>query len=134
MIVVDASAIVAILLNEPEAAAFSARLSTTTGGRAMSAVNYWEVLAKAEVTRGETGRQEAENLLQAFGVEIVMADAEQTRLAIDAFIRFGRRTPAGLNLGDCFAYALAKTHGDGALLYKGDDFTRTDLRSALKEA
>ncbi|MFT4253406.1 MAG: type II toxin-antitoxin system VapC family toxin [Caulobacter sp.] len=134
MIVVDASAIVAILLNEPEADAFSARLATTTDGRVMSAVNYWEVLAKAEVTRGETGRQEAEYLLQAFGIEIVMADAEQTRLAIDAFIRFGRRTPAGLNLGDCFAYALARTHGDGALLYKGDDFARTDLRLALKEA
>ncbi|WP_208866820.1 type II toxin-antitoxin system VapC family toxin [Caulobacter radicis] len=134
MIAVDASAIVAILLGEPEAAAFTARLHAEQDGRMMSAVNYWEVLAKAEVSRGETGRQEAEHLLQALRIEIGPADAEQTRLAIEAFVRFGRHTPAKLNLGDCFAYALATTHGGGALLYKGDDFARTDLRSALKEA
>lgn len=92
------------------------------------------MLAKAEVSRGETGRQEAEHLLQALRIEIHPADAEQTRLAIEAFVRFGRHTPAKLNLGDCFAYALAATHGGGALLYKGEDFARTDLKSELKEA
>ena len=100
----------------------------------MSAVNYWEVLARAEVSGAEAGRLQAESLLQALHIQILPADAEQTRLAIDAFVRFGRRTPAGLNLGDCFAYALAKTHGGGALLYKGDDFPRTDIRSALPAA
>ncbi|KSB89231.1 hypothetical protein AS593_08370 [Caulobacter vibrioides] len=134
MIVVDASAIVAMLLGEPEAAAFAARLHSERNGRVMSAVNYWEVLAKAEVSRGETGRREAEHLLQALRIEIHPADAEQTRLAIEAFVRFGRHTPAKLNLGDCFAYALATTHGGGALLYKGEDFASTDLRSGLKEA
>ncbi|MDG2527672.1 type II toxin-antitoxin system VapC family toxin [Caulobacter endophyticus] len=134
MIVVDASAIVAILLGEPEAVEFAARLHVEQDGHAMSAVNYWEMLAKAEVSRGEIGRREAEHLLRALRIEIHPADAEQVRLAIEAFVRFGRHTPAKLNLGDCFAYALAVTHGGGALLYKGDDFARTDLRSAVKEA
>ncbi len=134
MIVVDASAIVAILLAEPEAANFTERLRQGKDGRVMSAVNYWEVLARAESAAAEAGRIEAERLLQDLHIQIVPADAEQSRLAIDAFIRFGRRTPAGLNLGDCFAYALAKTHGDGALLYKGDDFPRTDIRSATPAA
>ncbi|PVM94028.1 VapC toxin family PIN domain ribonuclease [Caulobacter endophyticus] len=131
--VVDASAIVAILLGEPEAVDFTARLRDEPGDRLMSSVNYWETLARAEVAKGEIGRLEAESLLKALRIKIMPVDAADTRLAIDAFIRFGRRTPAGLNLGDCFAYALAATHG-GALLYKGDDFSRTDLRSALNEA
>jgi len=134
LIVVDASAVVAILLGEPEAADFTARLRDEPNQRVISSVNYWEVLARAEVAKGEIGRLEAESLLQALRIEVLPVDAALTRLAIEAFVRFGRRTPAKLNLGDCFAYALARTHGDGALLYKGDDFARTDLRSALKEA
>jgi ribonuclease VapC len=89
------------------------------------------VLARAESSAAGAGRLQAEDLLQALHIQIIPADAEQSRLAIEAFIRFGRRTPAGLNLGDCFAYALAKSHGDGALLYKGDDFPRTDILNAL---
>jgi len=65
------------------------------------------------------------------GVEIAPIDAEQTRIAIAARLRFGRGI---LNMGDCFAYALARTRGDGALLYKGEDFIRTDIASALPAA
>ena len=65
----------------------------------------------------------------AFGVEIATIDAVMARAAADAFARFGRRTPAALNLGDCFAYALAQAHA-APLLFKGDDFARTDVIAA----
>lgn len=70
-------------------------------------------------------------MIRAFEIQIIDIDIEQTRAAADAFALYGGRTPAGLNLGDCFAYALAKTHGDGALLYKGADFAQTDLVAAV---
>lgn len=130
MMIVDASAIIAILLGEPEQEAFKAALKAAPS-KAMSAINFWEVLVRAHGLSGPAGREQAEALVRAFGIEIVGVDVEQTRAAADAFARYGRRTPAALNLGDCFAYTLAKTHGDGILLYKGDDFRRTDIKSAL---
>lgn len=133
MMIVDASAIVAILLGEPEQEAFKAVLKAAPS-KAMSAINFWEVLVRAHGLSGSAGREQAEALIRAFEIEIIGIDIEQTRAAADAFARYGRRTPAALNLGDCFAYALAKTHGGGALLYKGDDFTRTDIASALPAA
>lgn len=128
MITVDASAIFAILLDEPERADFEAALAREGG--VMSAVNYWEVLVRAKKAAGDRGKQVAEMLVERLGVEVRPADAKEARNAADAFDRFGRGTPAGLNLGDCFAYALADKEGDG-LLFKGNDFSKTDIKPAL---
>lgn len=128
MIAVDASAIVAILLAEPEADDFQERL-LAAGGGAMSPVNYWEVLVRAQRHGGEAGRAVAEDLMSALGVEVRPCEAHDARAAADAFARFGKSSPAHLNLGDCFAYVLAMKEGEG-LLFKGDDFPRTDVPAA----
>lgn len=99
-------------------------------GGVMSAVNYWEVLVRARAGRGPDGRALAEALLAEMNIAVVAVDADEARAAADAFGRYGKRSAAGLNLGDCFAYALAAREGDG-LLFKGDDFTKTDVVSAL---
>lgn len=128
MIVVDASAILAILLEEPEGPTFEALL-LRSGGGLMSPVNHWEVLVRARNARGDIGYAAAEALLSGLGVEIAELSAEHSRSAAEAHARFGRATPAKLNLGDCFAYALALEQGQG-LLFKGDDFPKTDIASA----
>lgn len=125
MIVVDASAILAIVLGESDGPAIKAFV-LKAGPGVMSAVNHWEVLAKAYAVGGPSGRQEAEFVMAQLQVRVVPVDAETSRAAADAFARFGRRTPAGLNLGDCFAYALAAAEGDG-LVCKGEDFPKTDI-------
>ena len=78
--------------------------------------------------------RDLDELLRTAGVRCVAVDDDQARLARDAFARFGKgRSPAGLNYGDCFAYALAKATGE-PLLYKGNDFTHTDITPALPPA
>lgn len=129
MIVVDASALVAILLAEADASSFE-QVLLKAGQAIISPVNHWELLVRAYANGGDAGRREAEQLLIDFNISIGQIDAAISRAADAAFARFGRRTPAGLNLGDCFAYALAQSEGDG-LLYKGEDFARTDIVSAL---
>jgi ribonuclease VapC len=129
VIVVDASAILAILLKEPDAEVFR-EILLRRGGGVISPVNHWEVLTRARSARGETGRRAAEILMAGLGVEVGEISGRHSRLAADAAERFGRATPARLNLGDCFAYALAATEGDG-LLFKGDDLSRTDVKAAL---
>lgn len=127
MIVVDASAVLAILVDEPEGASFRTAL---TSGAVISAVNYWEVLARAHSDAGKAGAARAEALIQELGLDIAEVSARDSRSAYEAFIQFGKGQGGPLNLGDCFAYALAQREGDG-LLYKGDDFPRTDVASAL---
>jgi ribonuclease VapC len=126
MIAVDASALLAIFFGEREAEDFRAIIQDAGGG-AMSPVNLWEALVRAEAVQGEMGRLELERLVDLLNIGIVPATETQAVAAADAFRRFGKRTPVGLNLGDCFAYALASELGDG-LLYKGDDFPKTDIR------
>jgi ribonuclease VapC len=128
VIVVDASAVLAILLREPESQAFSVRLLQARGAL-ISPVNYWEVMVRARAEAGDTGVAEAEALLAVFNVQIAQIDPIQAQTAIEASVRFGKSTPAKLNLGDCFAYALAKREGDG-LLFKGNDFPQTDIAAA----
>jgi ribonuclease VapC len=128
--VIDASALVTILLRESEWDRFLGAI-LRTGGGVISPVNAWETFIRTAHLRDETGRFDAERLMARLGVEITPTDAEQTRIAVEARLRFGRGV---LNMGDCFAYALAKTHGDGVLLYKGEDFTRTDIVNALPAA
>ncbi|WP_376961111.1 type II toxin-antitoxin system VapC family toxin [Azospirillum sp. A26] len=128
--VVDTSALVAILKAEPEAAVFLAKLATATVCR-LSAANFVE--AGLIANRDPTGahREALEDLLKEFDIRIEPVGERQARIALDAFRRYGKGTghPAGLNYGDCFAYALAADTGE-VLLFKGDDFPCTDLVSA----
>lgn len=129
MMVVDASAILAVILEEEDAERFEAALLAEPES-VITAVNYWEVLARAEGARGSIGLASAEALIGGGRIGVVAADAALAREAVLAFSRFGRRSPAGLNLKECFAYALAARQGDG-LLYKGNDFAKTDVKSAV---
>ena len=126
MITVDASAILAILLDEPEGQSFKEAL-LQNGSSVISPINYWEVMVRFRATHGRNGLSLAEALLEECGVEVRDLTPKHGRLAVDAHERYGRATPAKLNLGDCFAYALAATEGDG-LLFKGDDFPKTDVK------
>jgi ribonuclease VapC len=127
LISVDASAVLAILLQEPEAAIFKVRLQATGG--LMSPVNHWEVLARAYALGGRDGAVEAQRLLQDLNIEVAELNEAASTAAFEAFVRFGKGNGGPLNLGDCFAYALAQREGDG-LLFKGDEFPRTDVKSA----
>lgn len=128
MIVVDASALVAILLDEPERPAFFDILGKSKV--VLSPVGYWEAAIKLEHQRGPRGVGELDTLLSDFDIQIVPADAETSRTAVEAQRLFGKRALAKLNMGDCFAYALAKGL-NAPLLFKGADFAHTDIRSAL---
>lgn len=129
---VDASAWTAMILNEPEAEDFEARL-LTSGFVLTSALSNWEtVRAIMKVTRQDQARVEAIVAGYQFGAGarvIPIGEAEQ-RIALDAHARFGKGVhPARLNMGDCFSYACAKVHG-APLLYKGEDFALTDIEAA----
>lgn len=128
MIVVDTSVFIAILAQEPDETGFAHALANADA-RVMSAGNYLECAIVTE--RRFQGRADLDDWLIRRHVEVVPVDLGLVRLAADAFARFGRgRHPAGLNYGDCFAYALAKSL-NAPLLYKGSDFARTDIASAL---
>jgi ribonuclease VapC len=130
-VVVDTSAIFAILFNEPDAGRHANALASATR-RLISAVTRVELALIVEGRKGERGRIDLEKLLDAGGFEIVAVTPVQAMRAIDAFRRFGRgRHSASLDIGDCFVYALAATMGE-PLLFKGDDFARTGLGSALQ--
>ena len=128
--IVDSSALVAILFNEPEAAEF-ARLMMREPCR-ISAANYFEAgMVVDRKTRDEIPRQAFDTLVATTRLEIVDVTREQADEARMAYRRFGKGYhEARLNFGDCFAYALAKQSGE-PLLFKGHDFSRTDIVSAL---
>ncbi len=128
--VADTSALLAILLNEPESAVFAAAIEAADV-RLVSAATVLELSLVLESRFGEAGGRELDLLLHRAEFDIVPVDAEQVELGRGAFRRFGKgRHPAGLNFGDCFAYALAVSLGE-PLLFKGEDFRRTDVASAL---
>lgn len=129
MMVVDASALLAILLKEDDADVFETALANADGG-VISAVNYWETLVRAEKVFGPGAERRVAQLLEGAEISIVPADARSAERAAVCFSRFHGRPGGRLNLGDCFAYALAEREG-GGLLFKGDDFPRTDVKSAL---
>ncbi|MBR0644623.1 type II toxin-antitoxin system VapC family toxin [Plastoroseomonas hellenica] len=128
--IIDTSAIMAILLREPDAARFGAALSETAG-TTMSAATLVELTMVAEGRAGAPVRPVLDALLMESDIEVVPFTAEHAALAADGWRRFGRgRHPAALNLGDCFAYALSKAR-DEPLLFKGEDFAQTDVKAAL---
>ena len=126
--VLDSSAILAILLDEPERATFT-RLVEEDQQRLVSAVTLVEVSIVIESRKGEPGRRLLKRFLDLTAAEIAPVTADQAARACDAFRRYGKgRHPAGLHFGDVFAYALARATGE-PLLFKGNDFTRTDIAS-----
>ena len=127
--VIDTSAIVAIALNEPEAETFEQRVADAPV-RLMSAASVLEAGMVIETRLGESGGIELDLWLLKARVEVVAVDAEQADQARRAWRRFGKgRHPAGLNFGDCFSYALSALTQE-PLLFKGDDFSRTDIEAA----
>lgn len=128
--VIDTSAIVAILFGEPDQRHYGEAIEASRM-RLISAVTRVELAFVIEGRKGEAGREHLEGFIKLIGAEIVAVTPQQAEIAIEAFRRFGKgRHRAGLNIGDCFSYALAKTT-DLPLLFKGDDFIHTDLRSVL---
>ena len=130
---VDASAIVAILAGEPEATELMAKLDLAILPLT-SAVAVWEAVVgltrKKQGLHPQDARSEIQRLLDVAGVQMVTIGEAERDAALHAFDRFGKgRHPARLNMGDCFAYACAKTHG-APLLFKGDDFSKTDIAAA----
>ena len=127
--VVDTSALLAILLGEDERGAFIALLAGADDP-VISAATLLEATIVMRARHGEDGVRDLDELLAAAAVRPVAVDAQQAYLARDGFARFGKgQAPSGLNFGDCFAYALAKAM-ERPLLFKGEDFQRTDVASA----
>jgi ribonuclease VapC len=131
--VLDTSALLAILFDEPERRRFSEAIALA-GHCAVSAATFVEVSMILESRHGAAGVRALDRLLSAARVAVLPVDAPQAEAAREAFRQYGKgRHPAGLNFGDCFAYAVARTRGE-PLLFKGADFALTDLRAALEPA
>lgn len=130
MIVVDSSAIIAIVYDEPEKAIFQEMLAETEDCLC-SPVTFAECAMVLIGKRAETPLSSVEALFETLNIKQANMDATHSFLAAEAFRRYGRgRHPAKLNIGDCFSYALARAL-ERPLLYKGDDFARTDISPAL---
>lgn len=128
--VIDTSALVAILAGEPEQRALAEAIQADPV-RLISAATLLEATMVIESRYGPAGGRELDLLLHRAKVQVVDVSAEQTEIARAAWRRFGKgRHPAALNYGDCFSYALARVSGE-RLLCKGDDFARTDLPLSL---
>ncbi len=129
--IVDSSAIMAILNEEPEAEACLAAIRASRTAT-MSAANFLECALVVDGYGRVDLSADLEPMVERLGITVVLVSVEQVRLGRVAHQRFGRGSghPARLNLGDCFAYALAKDTGE-PLLYKGDDFVHTDVRSVF---
>ena len=124
--VIDTSAVVAILRDEPEQQRFSKAIEAAEV-RLMSIATFVEASIAIEGRLGAEGARELDRFLNRAEIELVPVDLEQGRAARDGFDLYGKgRHRAALNYGDCFSYALARTR-DEPLLCKGDDFAHTDV-------
>jgi len=131
VIVVDTSVVVAIIRHEAEGSIFTEILDQSSAA-IMSAVSYVESYMVVAGRRSGADTKRLESVIAALGIEIADVNYDQAGVAIRAFLAYGKgRHPAGLNLADCFAYALAKSSGT-PLLFKGDDFSRTDIAQAWR--
>jgi ribonuclease VapC len=128
--VMDTSALLAVLLDETEAVVFAAAIANDTR-RLLSAVSALEASIVIEARKGPDGRHELDLLLHRIGAIIVPFNQAQFEIARDAWTRFGKGNhPAGLNFGDCCSYALSKTSNE-PLLFKGNDFSQTDVAKVV---
>ncbi len=126
--IVDTSALIALLRAEPDAPRFAKALAASGVGKQISAANYLEAAIVIDGARDPIASRRLDELMTKAGIAIVPVTAEQAAIARAAYRDFGKGSghPAGLNFGDCFAYALAKATGE-PLLFKGDDFGHTDI-------
>lgn len=124
--VIDTSAILAVLLDEPERRQFNEAIEAAES-RLLSAATFVEASMVIEARFGAEGLRDLDLFIDRAGIKLVSVDSAQAHAARRAFSQFGKgRHPAGLNYGDCFSYALATVLGE-PLLFKGDDFPRTDI-------
>ena len=127
--IIDTSAIVAILNDEPERRAFNEAIERSDICL-LSAASFLEASIVIENNRGYEGLRDFDLLMAAAGIGLAPVDADQAHIARQAFRQYGKgRHPAALNFGDCFSYALAKATGF-PLLFKGEDFGKTDIQAA----
>jgi ribonuclease VapC len=131
VIIVDTSVVVAIVRHEEEESIFTEILDQSSAA-IMSAVSYVETYMVVTGRRSKAESKTLESVIAALSIEIADVTNDQAGQAIRAFTAYGKgRHPAGLNLADCFAYALAKSRG-APLLFKGDDFIKTDIAAAWR--
>jgi ribonuclease VapC len=130
--IVDTSAIVAVLRDEPDAESFAHAIASA-GIRRVSAVNYVEAAAVIDGSRNPVASRRFDDFFREASFTIEAVTAGQALIAREAYKDFGKGSghPAQLNFGDCFAYALAKAMSE-PILFKGQDFIHTDLSSALE--
>ena len=129
--IIDASAIIAILRDEPEAASFAEAIASATNRR-VSAVNFVEAAVVIDASRDPIATRRFDDFIAEANFIIEPVTQAQANIARDAYRDFGRGSghPAKLNLGDCYSYALAKAFGE-PLLFKGGDFAHTDIVVAV---
>ena len=132
--IVDSSAVVAILRDEPEAESFATAIVADPEPR-MSVVSWVESAVVLDSARDPVVSRRFDEFIRAAGIVVTDTTLHQAQLAREAYRDFGRGSghPAGLNFGDCFSYALAVSRDD-TLLFKGDDFVHTDVRPATPPA
>jgi ribonuclease VapC len=130
--IIDISAIIAILRAEPEAQAYAKAIEAAVSRR-ISAANFVEAAIVIDGSRDPIASRRFDDLVREAQLVIEPVTEVQARIAREAYRDFGKSSghPAKLNFGDCFAYALAKDRGE-PLLYKGDDFSHTDITAAQK--
>ena len=127
--IIDSSAVLAVLFGEADAETYAKGIATASPCR-MSVANALETAIVVESRGGEAAGHELDVFLERAGIELIPVTTEHLEAARRAWRRFGKGNhPAALNFGDCFAYALAKVENE-PLLFKGDDFTRTDIEAA----
>lgn len=129
--IVDTSAVLAILFDESDAEVY-ARALTQAGSCRISAANFVEAAIVVDAQTRDKGGRQFDAFFRRAGISIEPVTEKQAHVARQAYTDFGKgRHPASLNFGDCFAYALAKVTGE-RLLFKGKDFKKTDISSALE--
>ena len=132
--IIDTSALLAVLRNEPEALSCAEAIEGAATRR-ISAANFLEAAIVIDASRDPIASRRLDDLLKVADIAIEPVTEDQARIGREAYRDFGKGSghPAQLNFGDCFAYALAKATGE-PLLFKGDDFSHTDIKPALAQA
>jgi ribonuclease VapC len=131
--IIDTSALIAILRDEPDATSYARAIEGSTGRR-ISAANFLEAAIVIDLSRNPIASRRFDEICKEVQLGIEPVTEAQARIAREAYRDFGKDSghPAKLNFGDCFAYALAKVTGE-LLLFKGDDFARTDIKPVLSK-
>jgi ribonuclease VapC len=132
-VIIDTSAVVAMVRGQADAERLRVAVRSTAS-KSMSAANYLEAAIVVDSRRDPVASRELDDALDRYDIAVVSVTEAHARIAREAYRDFGKGSghPAQLNLGDCFAYALARDTGE-ALLYKGADFRHTGIRSALPD-